>query len=170
MTGILNDEWRSMFRRERRFLVIDPVQFILVEPEVNRIGFGVVKFSELVQVNTSSTSRFVCSLLIPLRFLCTECRCEQRQRWLAFPHHIDTKEVECVQLGRAQLALHIRRSHSLQVIFIAIVIGIGVHCREASASTFGTLRKDLVSGNPLKKKTKMPKHSIMLIKYFKMTH
>ena len=36
-------------RKERRFLVIDPIQFILVEPEVKRIGWGVVKFSDLIQ-------------------------------------------------------------------------------------------------------------------------
>ncbi len=30
-------------------MVIDPIQFILVEPEVKRIGWGVVKFSDLVQ-------------------------------------------------------------------------------------------------------------------------
>jgi protein CLEC16A len=39
----------SSEKRERRFLVIDPIQFILVEPEVKRIGWGVVKFSDLVQ-------------------------------------------------------------------------------------------------------------------------
>lgn len=37
-------------RRDRRFLVIDPIQFILVEPEVKRIGWGIVKFSDLIQV------------------------------------------------------------------------------------------------------------------------
>ncbi len=36
-------------KKERRFLVIDPIQFILVEPEVKRIGWGVVKFSDLIQ-------------------------------------------------------------------------------------------------------------------------
>jgi protein CLEC16A len=36
-------------KKERRFLVIDPIQFILVEPEVKRIGWGIVKFSDLIQ-------------------------------------------------------------------------------------------------------------------------
>ncbi|CAF0812788.1 unnamed protein product [Brachionus calyciflorus] len=36
-------------KRDRRFLVIDPIQFILVEPEVKRIGWGIVKFSDLIQ-------------------------------------------------------------------------------------------------------------------------
>jgi protein CLEC16A len=30
-------------------MVIDPIQFILVEPEVKRIGWGIVKFSDLIQ-------------------------------------------------------------------------------------------------------------------------
>lgn len=41
---------RQLFRKDRRFLVIDPIQFILVEPEVKRIGWGIVKFSDLIQV------------------------------------------------------------------------------------------------------------------------
>jgi protein CLEC16A len=36
-------------KKDRRFLVIDPIQFILVEPEVRRIGWGIVKFSDLIQ-------------------------------------------------------------------------------------------------------------------------
>ncbi|RNA07939.1 CLEC16A isoform X2, partial [Brachionus plicatilis] len=36
-------------KKDRRFLVIDPIQFILVEPEVKRIGWGIVKFSDLIQ-------------------------------------------------------------------------------------------------------------------------
>jgi hypothetical protein len=36
--------------------VIDQVQFILVEPEVKRIGWGIVKFSDLIQVNSSKTT------------------------------------------------------------------------------------------------------------------
>ena len=36
-------------RQERRFLVIDPVQLILVEPDSKRLGWGVVKFVGFLQ-------------------------------------------------------------------------------------------------------------------------
>ena len=37
-------------RRERRFLVIDVLQLILVEPDMRKLGWGVVKFVGLLQV------------------------------------------------------------------------------------------------------------------------
>lgn len=37
--------------RLRRFLVIDPVQLILVEPDSRRLGWGVAKFVGFLQVN-----------------------------------------------------------------------------------------------------------------------
>ena len=40
-----------VFRTVRRFLVIDEAQFILVEPDTTRLGWGVVKFVALLQVS-----------------------------------------------------------------------------------------------------------------------
>uniref|UniRef100_A0A2C9JQK0 Uncharacterized protein n=1 Tax=Biomphalaria glabrata TaxID=6526 RepID=A0A2C9JQK0_BIOGL len=40
---------RESRRQERRFLVIDPVQLILVEPDTKRLGWGVVKFVGYLQ-------------------------------------------------------------------------------------------------------------------------
>lgn len=37
-------------RRMRRFLVIDEAQFILVEPDTSKLGWGVVKFVARLQV------------------------------------------------------------------------------------------------------------------------
>jgi protein CLEC16A len=37
--------------RMRRFLVIDPIQLILVEPDARRLGWGVAKFVGFLQVN-----------------------------------------------------------------------------------------------------------------------
>lgn len=47
----------SMFCRQqqRRFLVIDEAQFILVEPDTTKLGWGVVKFVARLQVG-----EFVC--------------------------------------------------------------------------------------------------------------
>lgn len=38
-------------RKERRFLVIDVIQLILVEPDTRRLGWGVVKFVGFLQVS-----------------------------------------------------------------------------------------------------------------------
>jgi protein CLEC16A len=38
-------------RKDRRFLVTDPMQFILIEPDVKRLGWGIVKFCDLMQVS-----------------------------------------------------------------------------------------------------------------------
>ena len=63
-------------RRERRFLVIDPVQFVLVEPEVRRIGWGVVKFADLVQdVEVAADKEDSRSLAISIR----KCGARQSQ-------------------------------------------------------------------------------------------
>jgi hypothetical protein len=64
---------------------------------------------------------------------------------------------------------HVQRLDELNsdVCYSYIVI---CYDREASASTFNTLMKDLMGGNPLKGKAKMPGHSIRLKQYFKMTH
>jgi hypothetical protein len=40
------------FRKERRFMVIDSNQLILVEPEVKRIGWGIVKFADLLEASS----------------------------------------------------------------------------------------------------------------------
>ncbi|KAK7111440.1 protein CLEC16A-like isoform X2 [Littorina saxatilis] len=40
---------RESRRQERRFLVIDPVQLILVEPDAKRLGWGVVRFVGFLQ-------------------------------------------------------------------------------------------------------------------------
>lgn len=39
-------------KRERRFLVIDVLQLILVEPDNRKLGWGIVKFVGLLQVQT----------------------------------------------------------------------------------------------------------------------
>ena len=44
---------------ERRFLVIDSIQLILVEPDTKRLGWGVVKFAGFLQVNLISTCHVV---------------------------------------------------------------------------------------------------------------
>ena len=49
MNTIFN-QFFNYSKKDRRFLVIDHIQFILVEPEVKRIGWGIVKFSDLIQV------------------------------------------------------------------------------------------------------------------------
>ncbi|CAF0993871.1 unnamed protein product [Rotaria sordida] len=36
-------------KRERHFLVTDPMQFILIEPDIKRLGWGIVKFCDLMQ-------------------------------------------------------------------------------------------------------------------------
>ncbi|CAF2752291.1 unnamed protein product [Rotaria sp. Silwood2] len=36
-------------RKDRRFLVIDQMQFILIEPDIKRVGWGIVKFCDLMQ-------------------------------------------------------------------------------------------------------------------------
>ena len=41
-------------RQQRRFLVIDEAQFILVEPDTTKLGWGVVKFVARLQVRISS--------------------------------------------------------------------------------------------------------------------
>lgn len=47
-------------KKDRRFLVTDQMQFILIEPDVRRLGWGIVKFSDLMQVNNdeSKSNRF----------------------------------------------------------------------------------------------------------------
>jgi protein CLEC16A len=39
------------FRKDRRFLVIDQMQFILIEPDTKKVGWGIVKFCDLMQVS-----------------------------------------------------------------------------------------------------------------------
>jgi protein CLEC16A len=46
MTVVLTRDGIKM----RRFLVIDPVQLILVEPDSRRLGWGVAKFVGFLQV------------------------------------------------------------------------------------------------------------------------
>ncbi len=43
----------GIIRKERRFLVIDVLQLILVEPDTRRLGWGVVKFVGFLQVGSS---------------------------------------------------------------------------------------------------------------------
>lgn len=40
----------SFHRKDRRFLAIHQMQFILIEPDIKRSGWGIVKFSDLIQV------------------------------------------------------------------------------------------------------------------------
>ncbi len=47
----------NYFRKDRRFLVIDQMQFILIEPDVKKVGWGIVKFCDLMQVSRSSIFR-----------------------------------------------------------------------------------------------------------------
>lgn len=42
-------------RQQRRFLVIDEAQFILVEPDTTKLGWGVVKFVARLQVTDLSS-------------------------------------------------------------------------------------------------------------------
>lgn len=41
-------------RKDRRFLVAGPVQFILIEPDVKRAAWGIVKFCDLMQVGVET--------------------------------------------------------------------------------------------------------------------
>ena len=50
-------------RQQRRFLVIDEAQFILVEPDTTKLGWGVVKFVARLQVTGLS------SLLIDAQYV-----------------------------------------------------------------------------------------------------
>ena len=43
-------------RQQRRFLVIDEAQFILVEPDTTKLGWGVVKFVARLQVTDLSSN------------------------------------------------------------------------------------------------------------------
>ena len=45
-------------RSLRRFLVIDEAQFILVEPDTTKLGWGVVKFVARLQVSNGSVDSF----------------------------------------------------------------------------------------------------------------
>ena len=47
--------------RQRRFLVVDLMQIILIEPDAHRLGWGVAKFSGFLQVkhHTSSVFNFI---------------------------------------------------------------------------------------------------------------
>ena len=52
-TSDLSDQVVHLFvpcRRERRFLVSDVLQLILVEPDTKRLGWGVVRFVGFLQV------------------------------------------------------------------------------------------------------------------------
>lgn len=42
--------FRNASKKERRFLVIDVTQMIMVEPDASRLGWGVVRFSGYLQV------------------------------------------------------------------------------------------------------------------------
>lgn len=46
---------RLFDRQQRRFLVIDEAQFILVEPDTTKLGWGVVKFVARLQVTSLSS-------------------------------------------------------------------------------------------------------------------
>jgi len=47
--------WFFFYRQQRRFLVIDEAQFILVEPDTTKLGWGVVKFVARLQVTGLSS-------------------------------------------------------------------------------------------------------------------
>ena len=49
--------------RQRRFLVVDLMQIILIEPDAHRLGWGVAKFSGFLQVKHHV---FLCLKLITL--------------------------------------------------------------------------------------------------------
>ena len=42
--------------RQRRFLVVDLMQIILIEPDAHRLGWGVAKFSGFLQVKNHMSS------------------------------------------------------------------------------------------------------------------
>lgn len=48
-------------RQQRRFLVIDEAQFILVEPDTTKLGWGVVKFVARLQV-TNFSRHVICTV------------------------------------------------------------------------------------------------------------
>lgn len=51
-------------KKDRRFLVTDQMQFILIEPDVRRLGWGIVKFSDLMQVNNDELkSNEICFII-----------------------------------------------------------------------------------------------------------
>ena len=61
MFAILPCTWLSVLyicsKKERRFLVIDVLQLILVEPDGRRLGWGVVKFVGFLQVRHNITHK-----------------------------------------------------------------------------------------------------------------
>ena len=119
----LNHEKYGHGRKDRRFLVIDPIQFILVEPEVKRIGWGIVKLSDLIQVSLSF--RTVLLLLESKRLMTKSCCAffwsegrgsDPWERWqsLAQHHHQKVVHERQWQAGdNFELDFHIRRSHSM---------------------------------------------------------
>lgn len=40
---------RLFFRKDKRFLVVDQMQFILTEPDTKTSGWGIVKFCDFIQ-------------------------------------------------------------------------------------------------------------------------
>ncbi|CAF4313869.1 unnamed protein product, partial [Adineta steineri] len=42
-------------RKDRRFLVIDQMQFILIEPDIKKSNWGIVKFCDLMQVSIQNS-------------------------------------------------------------------------------------------------------------------
>lgn len=71
----------SMFCRQqqRRFLVIDEAQFILVEPDTTKLGWGVVKFVARLQVG-----ELVCFCILSLSFIndCLSAHLQFRDCWV----------------------------------------------------------------------------------------
>ena len=67
--SVSNPIFVLMYRTLRRFLVIDEAQFILVEPDTSRLGWGVVKFVALLQVSAIHVLFTCCTFFTPPRIL-----------------------------------------------------------------------------------------------------
>mgnify|MGYP001801271113 CR=1 FL=1 len=68
---------RNSTKKERRFLVIDISQLIMVEPDASRLGWGVVRFSGYLQVCINISINLVYNNIIVI-FLNSDSVCLRR--------------------------------------------------------------------------------------------
>ena len=54
-------------KQERRFLVIDKLQMILVEPDTRRLGWGVVRFVGYLQVSVHNSTPTAKNSKLPIK-------------------------------------------------------------------------------------------------------
>ena len=91
------------------------MQFILIEPDVKKLGWGIVKFCDLMQVSLNSAS--VVRILISISISSEGRRSGDRQRRYSFAtHHYSQAREQClcqVESAHSQCEVYIRWSHSL---------------------------------------------------------